>query len=307
MRTFKPLFAVVFTAVALAVPSGSLAGTPVDPNAHDSVLGVEGGVRYAMDTMAYNSDNSGYADPIAGCGTDPTWHLIGGGAAAGGAPAHAWMAFGRPYDYTDPDTKPDDGYLGSGYGPIGASFDTYSMCVQSVALSYQLTAVPNQPTSVRTGTAMCNSGYQVTSGSVAIETSRSWTTSSFPVDGTDADTTRDDGWRGIAHDVLNGIGGYEVTAICAHGVTLVYRQGANRTVAAGHALTSSAACYPLVEHVVGGGATVSGSADQARLVASRPYDSNDPDGIPDNGWRTTVYDRTGGTKTVTTFAVCLRS
>jgi hypothetical protein len=308
MRHLKPLavFATVAAAMALSVPSGSFAGTPVDPNQHDFLFGVEGGLRYAMDTMAYNSDNSGFAEAEAGCG-DQSWHLIGGGATAGGAAAHSWLAFDQPEDYTDADFTPDDGFLGSGFGPTGASLTTYSICAQSTALSYRVTDVPDQSTSVRNGKAMCLTGWHVTSGSVAIATSGSWATSSFPIDDTDPGTVRDNGWRGIAHDTLNGIGGYEVAAICAHGVTLRYRTASPRTVAPGHPVTTNVECYPKVEHVVGGGASVSGSADDARLVASRPFDGSDPDGIPDNGWQTTVYNLSGGSKTVRTFAICLRS
>src|SRR6476646_3842917 len=137
MRKIKPLAAVatVIAAFALVVPSGSLAGAPVDPNLHDTVLGTVGGLRYARETVPYNPSNSNFADAEAGCGT-PAWHLIGGGAAAGGAAAHAWQAFVRPDDYTDADSDPDDGFLADGFGPSGASFTAYSICAQTVPLQY---------------------------------------------------------------------------------------------------------------------------------------------------------------------------
>jgi len=309
MRHLKPrlVVAVLAAATALAVPAGSFAGSPIDPNLNDLLFGVDGGLRYAVDTVPYSSDSGGFASSEAGCGGDHSWRLIGGGAASGGAAAHAWLEYDRPEDYTDADFDPDDGFLGSGYGPTGASLSTYSICAQSTALSYIVKQVPSQPTGVRTGTAMCKPGWHVTSGSVAIASSGSWATSSFPVDGTDAGTIRDNGWRGVGHDSLGGSGGYAVAAICAHGMSLIYRTGTPRVVAPGQPITMNVACYPNVEHVVGGGASVSGSANQSRLVTSRPYDGTDPDGIPDNGWRTTVYDITGGSKTVTSFAICLRS
>src|SRR3954447_22177679 len=78
MRTLKPLFAFVAVAAALSVPSGSLAGVSVNPNNHDFLFGVEGGLRYAVDPVPWSSDNGGFASSEAGCG-DQTWHLIGGG------------------------------------------------------------------------------------------------------------------------------------------------------------------------------------------------------------------------------------
>lgn len=307
MRTFKTLFALVVAAIALTVPTGSLAGTSVDPNTHDFLFGVQGGLRYAEDTAFWNSDNGGFATAEAGCG-DQSWHLIGGGASAQGAPTLAWLAFDRPNDYTDADSNPDDGFIGSGFGPPDHILSVYSICTQSVALSYKLTVVPNQSTSARTGSAMCPSGWHVTTGGVAIATGGSWMTTSMPVDGSDAGTVRDNGWRGTVHDTLNGSGGFYVSAICSRGVRLVYRNSPLRSVAPGQALSTTVTCYPKVEHVVGGGASVSGSADQARLGVTRPYDDgSDPDGIPDNGWQTKVFNLSGGSKTVATFAICLRS
>ena len=134
MRHLRPLFAVVTATLALSVPSGSLAGILPDPNQHDFLFGVQGGLRYAVDTVPYNSDISGFATSEAGCG-DQNWHLIGGGAAAGGSAAHAWLSFDRPNDYTDADAKPDDGFIGSGFGPTGSSLSTYSICAQSIASS----------------------------------------------------------------------------------------------------------------------------------------------------------------------------
>jgi len=58
---------------------------------------------------------------------------------------------------------------------------------------------------------------------------------------------------------------------------------------------------------VGGGAMVSGASSEARLVVSAPYDGPDADTVPDDGWRTTVYNISGADKNVRTFAICLAS
>ena len=53
------------------------------------------------------------------------------------------------------------------------------------------------------------------------------------------------------------------------------------------------------EHVVGGGARVSGPADRSRLVTSAPVDGSDADKVPDDGWTTNVYNVSGVAKQVT--------
>ena len=57
------------------------------------------------------------------------------------------------------------------------------------------------------------------------------------------------------------------------------------------------------EHVVGGGARVSGPADRSRLATSAPVDGTDADNIPDDGWTTNVYNVSGAAKQVTPFAI----
>ena len=122
--------------------------------------------------------------------------------------------------------------------------------------------------------------------------------SSFPVDRPDAGTTPDDGWAGTARDTTGGIGGFDIYAVCAAGMKLRYVQGTPGPVASGHALTRKAMCAAN-EHVVGGGARVTGPADGSRVVTSAPVDGSDADKVPDDGWTTSVYNLSGAAKQVT--------
>jgi hypothetical protein len=303
MRTLKLLASLSIAAIAIAIPAGSSAGGPVDPNLNDIVLGTVGGFRYATDTAPYDQSFNGYASVSAGCGSG-SWHLIGGGVVADGSPAHAWQSFEYPIDWTDPDTNRDDGFMGTGFGPAGSSIRAYSICAQSYQLAYPFVAIPHQPSGIRSGSAMCPSGYRLTSGGVAISSNKSWITTSVPIDGADSDTIRDDGWHGTGFDTAGGTAGFTVTAVCVQGATPHYVNAAPVSVLDGHAVTVNVSCASN-QHVVGGGVTVTGSAAEARIVVSGPFDGSDADSVPDDGWRTTVYNIAASPKTVRSFAICM--
>ena len=58
-------------------------------------------------------------------------------------------------------------------------------------------------------------------------------------------------------------------------------------------------------HITGGGAYISGSVDEAYIVASYPVDGKDADKAPDDGWRAWAENAEGGTKSLTSYAICL--
>jgi hypothetical protein len=307
MRRLPPIAAVLAVALILGSVAGSLAGDsePPDPNLGDTIYGTVDGLRYASDSEPFDSTNSNYANAVAGCGSS-AHRLIGGGAAAGGSAANAWQSFARPFDYTDADIELDDGFLSAGYGPVGKSIRSYSICISGAQLDYRRSDVPAQPSSERGGSLECaGAGWHVVSGSATVSTTGSWLVSTFPIDNNDAGTVRDDGWRTTAHDAVGGLGGFKVYAVCATNVSRRYVKGSPSTVAVGAASKRKVSCG--ADHVVGGGVKVSGDPDKARLVVSSPYDGGDADGIPDDGWRTKVYNVAGSSKQVTTFAVCLES
>ena len=165
------------------------------------MLGTVGGVRYAKDTGVYDL-GSGFGGTVAGCG-GAEWHLIGGGGASGGSATASWLAVLQTIDYLDPDTQRDDGFEVAGFGAHGKAITAYSICTKDGDLGYPAKSIPNQPTGLRTGSVTCGAPkWHVTSGGVFIATVNSSMSASFPVDGPDAGTTPDDGWRGTVHDTI---------------------------------------------------------------------------------------------------------
>jgi hypothetical protein len=300
-KTFAAL-TFICTLIVLALPSSSIAGTAPDPNANDTWLGTVGGVRYATDSAVYDAGNHNFINVYAGCG-GPQWHLFGGGSYAAGAPNASFMEADRPDDYTDPDMTLDDGWLSNARGTPPAHLHSYTACIQHAA-SYPFRSVANQPSGLRSASIACPGTKRVSTGGMFIATSGSWETSSYPYDGPDADKTPDDGWTGGVFDQIGGIGGFSVYAVCSSGLDLHYVKSVTQTVPVNAVHALRAAC-PANDHVVGGGAKLTGMQSQGRLVASYPYDGPDTGTVPDDGWQTRVFNLGGGAKKVTAFAVCL--
>jgi hypothetical protein len=305
MRRLIPLTISLAATLLISTVAHAGGSEPPDPNLYDTQYGTVAGIRYSSDSEPYKGTTGGSAHVDAGCGS-PAYRLIGGGAVAGGGAAHAWQSFNVPIDYTDADIEPDDGFRGVGYGPRGSTYRVFAICMSDAQLDYRRVVLPSQPGGARSGTLDCvGAGWHVVSGSGAISTAASWLTSSFPIDDEDAGKVRDDGWRITAYDTVNGLGGFKIVGICAKNLPRHYIKGGPSTVAAGAITKRKVSCGS--DHVVGGGVKVSGSAANARLVVSAPYDGNDADKIPDDGWRTKVYNRAGAAKQVTSFAICVES
>ncbi len=302
MRTTIRSFTVLLIVLGSVSPLGASAGTPVDPNQGDHVFGVSGGLRYAAESQQFNS--SGSANVEVGCG-GPNWHLLGGGSASAGPPAQTWLSASQPVDYTDPGTATDDGWSAYGNGAPSARLTGYSVCIHGGSLRYRTKTLADAPSGRRTGSVGCGAPtWHVTNGSAFIATTGSWVHSSFPRDGNDPGATPDDAWTGSVYDAIGGIGGFSVHAICARGLALRYVRRPPVKVSSGTAVVRTVTCKPR-EHVVGGGAHVSGPADRSRLLSSVPFDGKDAGGVPDDGWQSRVYGVSGGNKKVTAFAICL--
>lgn len=292
----------VAMALLVSAPTAAIGGEQVDPNLGDDVLGRSGGVRYSSETTAMNVDGNGTVD--VGCGA-PRWHALSGGSASGGPVAQAWQSHGRPLDFSDGDEIEDDGWYTGGDGVVGAPFTGYSICVDEGAIRYRRAEIEDQPSSDRAGVVTCGGArWHVAGGSAFIATSDSWVNATYPWDGPDGDVKPDDGWQGKVHDTIGGAGGFFVNAICTLG-DLRYVRRAPVAVEAGTAATRRVAC-PEGEPAVGGGARVSGSADRARLVTTRPYDDGDQGSTPDDGWEVRAYNVSGADKKVTAYAICVQ-
>jgi len=305
VRGRSALAASLAVAGALAVGGAALAGEQENPNIGDEVAGKAGGLRYSADSQAFNPANVGYATNDAGCG-HPSWHLVGGGSAASGPSDDVQLASGRGIDFTDPDDRVDDGFLASGYGATGGAITSFSICRPGGGVKYVRVEVPDGSSGLRTGQAHCGGRrWHVSAGSTFIATSESWTNSSHPFDGGDRDRTPDDGWRGRVFDTANGPGGFYIYAICLRGTALRYGKAQPVTIADEEARTRVARCRRK-EHVVGGGAKLTGPISRGRLIATHPSDSGDVGSVPDDRWRAGAFNVSGLEKRLTTYAICLR-
>lgn len=288
----------------LLVPGYALGGEQLDPNLGDEVLGKAGSVRYASDSATFDA-TSGFGQVDVGCG-GPRWHLLGGGTRALGPFAQAWLAANRPLDFDDLDLAGDDGWYAGGYGPVGADeLIGYTACARDRTIRYRWVDVADSATADRTGTIDCGGErWHLASGSAFIATSGSWTQSSYPADGDDEDRTPDDVWTGRVYDSIGGIGGFSMYAVCVKGTDLRYAKRSPVTIAAGSSSERNVPCRN-DEHVVGGGARLSGPADQGRLVASVPYDDGDADLAPDDGWQVRADNLSASDEELKAFAICL--
>lgn len=294
------LFAVVF---AVSIQSIGLGGVQQDPNAGDDVLGIAGGLRYSSDATAFDVV-SGSAFAEAGCG-GPLWHLIGGGSRAGGPPDQAWHSAGRPIDFTDADDAGDDGWYSGAQGPSSAELTSYAICIRDQTLLYRSKSVPDSPSGLRSGSTNCGAErWHVTTGSTFIQTTGSWTNASYPSDDDDPGRAPDDAWAGRVFDTLGGTGGFSMYQVCVRGVMPRYVRDMSVVVGTGTSEVRRVGCRAS-EHVVGGGARLSGPADEGRLLATLPYDGGDRDSVPDDGWQSRVYNISGLDKGLTAYAICL--
>jgi len=304
MRRSLALAALLGVVLAVSASAGALAGEQPDPNAGDTVLGTVDGVRYARQAAPFDA-GSGYGQAFAGCG-GPRWHLVGGGASANGAAAATWQAALSFRDHTDADLDLDDGFEVGAFGTLGHQVTAWSICLRDTETKVVTVDGPPAVLPLRSGTVSCGAArWRVVSGSTFIATSDSWVGSSYPIDGPDADTMADDGWRGRAFDTVGGAGWFSVFGVCVAGVQLRYVNGATATVDVGAAITRKASCKEK-EHVIGGGLRIGGLVDTGRLVVSAPFDGPDADMIPDDGWKAKAYNTGEGSKLVGAYAICLR-
>ena len=88
------------------------------------------------------------------------------------------------------------------------------------------------------------------------------------------------------------------------GADLAYEKKSATGLDAGEAVSPRAVCGS-GRHVLGGGLRISGPQDEARAASSFPFDGKDRHKVPDDGWTSTGYNLSGGSKALTTFAICL--
>jgi hypothetical protein len=152
----------------------------------------------------------------------------------------------------------------------------------------------------------CPAGYKVTGGGVAINGGNhsDEVTSSEPADGKDADHKINDAWFGIAGDGGPGPVTMTVTAVCALHGTYVVKAGPSTNLVNNGAALSVVLC-PSGTIAVGGGADIDGASTDLELHDTFPFDGNDADTTPDDGWQSEAYnDQSGHLHHMKTFAIC---
>jgi hypothetical protein len=111
----------------------------------------------------------------------------------------------------------------------------------------------------------------------------------------------DDGAFAYAFNTTGSPGTAQAWAICATGKT-IYRSHTSR-LRLNDAATVKAGC-PRDMSVVGGGNFITGANDDATLQATRPFDGDDANRKPDDGWRVKAFNLRDGGKDLTAYAIC---
>jgi hypothetical protein len=150
------------------------------------------------------------------CG-GPRWHVIGGGAFIATTNSH--ITSSAPFDGSDTDTKPDDGWairvLDTAGGLGGMAID--AICKRGPGLSYvKVKHTGLAPANGAYARANCASGTHVAGGGVRIDGpgAEARVVNSFPADSSDPGKVPDDGWNGAAYNLGGTTKTFVVTAIC---------------------------------------------------------------------------------------------
>lgn len=265
--------------------------------ATNQTLGTVAGLKYVRaDSTLPQTVGTRTGDYInAYCGSD--WTATGGGVALAGDPGVSFVS------NTDVD---DYGVYGGGWHALqpDRKLSVYGICSKSPAVTtdQRFADFPSPPSAVGF-TAGCASGH-VLGGGVDTPYLHAHVSVTVPADGPDADKVPDDGWRGAG--ALIDVPNSPILLInyaCTTGPQPAYRS-TTTTVPPDSQRTLKIACTS-AQHVSGGGASVTGPADQAHLAVSRPFDGVDADQVPDDGWLATVSNDGTAPQTARVSAVCV--
>jgi hypothetical protein len=288
--------------------------------------GISGGLKYVSGSRQESFD--GGADEHAYCGRG--WISTGGGGTITGTALGTgqWM-IGAGTGAAGMPRRPDQIYASFNVvaSRVPATITAYAICKQrnSSGSTFTLTRTGFDYSSGglkyihREGdiaggeskTIKASCGSQTLTGGTAIAfMDNGFLNVSEPLDEpTDDDSVRNDAWRALFHDFNVGRTTFmQAEAICApsrfaFAQALHYVQSQPNTVPAGQVMSSTAACGA-GRVVTGGGVYASGPVSEAAVTGTAPTDFRDADTIPDDGWTGTVANVSGGSKTVTAYAIC---
>jgi hypothetical protein len=233
-----------------------------------------------------------------GCGAD--WDVVSGGVASKGLPGHGALA-------TTGVGGGENWFVEATHGDEDkTTMNGWATCVRDVLLDdvthvEDITAGPATEGSF----VECPGGAAVLGGGVRpVGDATEWYINSLdPIDTADADTTLDDGWR--AYMAYGGAdpSQFLIDATCGD-VLPTYRSRQVSVPVDIEGRKQRVRC-PAGTHVTGGGGFLSGSTEEARLLATKPIDLRDKDRAPDDGWQAWGANSDGATKNLTVHAICL--
>jgi hypothetical protein len=156
--------------------------------------------------------------------------------------------------------------------------------------------------------AECSEGREVLGGAAGALVDAGHLNASYPIDAGDSNPTPDDGWHGFLFNSGGGAPPAFAQAFCQRREApmvkhLRYEAGDAVTIPAPGSESAVVRC-PRHRSVAGGGVFVTGSSEQAAVVASTPVDLGDPDHAPDDGWLGKVVNEAGASKTLTVHVTC---
>jgi hypothetical protein len=266
-------------------------------------LGSEGGFTYVKNSSKLDDTTGGGTAgerPEAHCpnGSEPT----GGGVSVSGDPLVSYVSESSPRKKT---------WQGGGWhtnAPAG-KVTTWGVCTEKTSKVRVSSEVVNN---VAGGTAgsfsvPCGQDAPVGGGAhPAFGIEEWWLNKSAPVDGgADADTKPDDAWLTSVWHQTGFIPPQPVTfdAVCMKDTKVSYKvQGV--AFSTQPVVTQAIEC-PKKKSVVGGGPDVSGSASQVHVAKTAPFDSDDKDKVPDDGWSITIGDPSMAEVDVVVYAACV--
>jgi hypothetical protein len=286
--------------LAIAVFVTAALGWAAAPAGADTNLGTVAGLTYIQGTSTPPAPPPSVLASSATCPAGT--HVAGGGAAWSSAttatPIQFWLNRSRPFDGPDPDTQPDDGWLGRGFNRSGTNkgFVAYAICLAG-SVSY-VTAGASAPAGRgMTAKAWCPSGTHVAGGgaTVAGSASASYLNASHPFDSGDADTRPDDGWRARG---FNQSGVRKRLVVYGECVALNPRYATSSATGTDPLLFTPC---PAGTHAMGGGALPAGPPSRAFLNILYPYAASvNP---PDTGFVAWIHT-IGGPLELKSYAVC---
>jgi hypothetical protein len=258
-----------------------------------------------------------YSDTTAPTSSGSTWQVnyscnglapVGGGVRLQGEPADSWIHSTQPYATPNPPSTTSDykSWFTAVRNPgPPVAFRDFTICRKSgwEGLEYlgpQI--VPVAANTPVTSEVHCPAGTSLLSGGfdAALEVR---VNSARPLDDDDGNSRPDDMWQVSAYNAAATQKNLVVYAICIHDASkrLTYEESERKTFTGDTGLLT-ASC-PSSSAVVGGGISISGTAQNSLIHSSYPRDGSDSDDAVDDRW-SAVGVSTDGKRKARTYAIC---